>query len=94
MRHDMIGETSHNGYVSVAPRNFGVDYEKAQKRIGAEGLTWAGPLDIHDSYDGHGWFLGFDTMHAWNMERPESMTYASVRAKTIELANEMVDKGI
>jgi hypothetical protein len=90
MTHENI---SHNGYVSVAPRNYGCDYNKKNRRINTKCLTFGGDLTglgLGDKI----WFLGFDTFHGRNDERPESRTYAAVKKRTMALADEMVEKGI
>jgi len=93
VRNNMIDEMSHNGYVTVAPRNHGCDYIKVNRRINTKCLTFAGTLPVFGFHD-HQYFVGFDTMHLRKDVNPEIKTYASVRAKTIKLADEMVEKGI
>ena len=55
--------------------------------IKTDGLTFS-------DYIGDIFFFGFDSAHSWNDKKPESKTRESVKQRTIELANEMVKKGI
>lgn len=82
--------TFHNGYVQTLPKNKGKSYDKFNRRIHAEeitfGDTWEWMPDI--------FFFGFDSGHAWNDIHPESKTFEAVKKRTIELCDEMVRKGI
>ncbi len=85
----------HNGYVSVAPRHRGKHYNDFISRIKTDELTFGGGLShLEDKRIPKAYFLRFDSMHYWNDKNPISKTFGMVRKRTIELANEMVDKGI
>jgi len=88
--------TFHNGYVSIRKRHNGEGYDKFAGKIEADELTFAGDLSHFKDkrIPKELWFLGFDSNHCWNDERPISKTFDSVKARTIELANELVEKGI
>ena len=81
----------HNGYVSVAPRHKGIDYDKFINKIDVEELTFSDNLE-YEGIDKELWFLGFDTVHAYNIKATQTFEYA--KKQTIKLADEMVDKGI
>lgn len=85
----------HNGYVSVAPRHKGMPYDDVISRVHSVELTYTGTLShLRDRRIPNAWFLGFDTLHYWNSEHPKSQTFGVVHKKTIELADEMIRKGI
>jgi len=79
-----------NGYVQTLPKNKGKSYDRFNRRIKTEELTFGGTYEwLPDMY-----FFGFDTVHSWNDIHPESKTFKNVKKKTIELCEEMVKKGI
>ena len=80
-----------NGYVETLPKNYGEDYEKFEKKIRTDMLTYSG--DLNGLFDGI-WFFGFDSAHAWNDENPETKTFEYVKEKTKKLCEEMVRKRI
>ena len=86
----------HNGYVSVAPRNKRKSYNDFIERIETDELTFSGNMNyVEDKrIPKDKFFLGFDSAHYWNDEKPESKTFKSVKKRTMELADEMVRKGI
>jgi len=85
-----------NGYVQTLTRNHGRDYNDFVNKVDTDELTFSGTLDyFNDSrIPKDVWFFGFDSAHAWNDEHPETKTFASVRERTIQLAEEMMKKGI
>lgn len=90
------GQDYCNGYVQVSTKNIGKHYDDFADRIKTDELTFSGTLEylkdqrIPDST----YFLGFDSAHAWNDAQPESKSCASVKERTIKLAEEMVRKRI
>ena len=95
-QHPLFNQPFHNGYVSVAPRHHGCDYDDYMSKISTNALTFSGELDEpfkEDILVGK-WFLGFNSAHFWTEGKPESKTFDSVRARTILLCDEMIDRGI
>lgn len=87
----------HNGYVQTLDKNKGEGYDQfnhnTPNRITTVELTYAGPLDYY-GFPEDMWFLGFDTDHLYNVENPHTQTLGSVKDKTKELCEEMVEKEI
>lgn len=92
----------HNGYVSTRPSNSEREYDKFARRIETDELTFSGKLAyMNDKFEitlglqiPDVWFLGFDSGHHWNEMNPESKTRRSVKERVIQLADEMIKKGI
>lgn len=100
----------HNGYVSVKEENKEKDYNEFVSNIETDEFTFSGTLkhlngamnrqhgtqeELNDErLSQDTWFLGFDSLHLWNSENPQSQTYESVKERTIALADEMIEKGI
>lgn len=74
----------HNGYVQTKER---IDYHDVEGTT--EELTFSGNLDKVK-----GWFLGFDSLHGWNDQHPESKTEVAVMEATRELADELILKNL
>lgn len=94
--------TYHNGYVAVQQINIEKSYTEFME-IDTVQLTFSGTLDhFKDRMNDISkfvlpkgiWFLGFDTVHAWNDEEPESKTRESVIEITKKLADEMLKRGV
>ncbi|KKL78043.1 hypothetical protein LCGC14_2028770 [marine sediment metagenome] len=84
----------HNGYAQVQPRHKGIDYNDLLDRITTDELTFSGELTFdHADIAGRG-FVGFDTAHHHNRLYPETTTQERVRAKTVSLCNELIEKNI
>ena len=83
----------HNGYVSCRLSSGEVEYESTYSKITADeatyegyfGKEWDHPDIPHDL-----WFLGFDSVHSWNDEIPESKTLESVRERAKRFADDMI----
>ena len=90
MNWSMSGQY-HNGYVSCRPSSGQVDYETTYRKITADEATYDGFLGKewdsdkipHDMY-----FLGFDSVHAWNDETNNNRESVTARAK--EFADDMI----
>lgn len=83
-----IGE-SHNGYVSLS-ENFNREKDPADFIEDIE-ITWYGKLSQYELPEE---YIGFDTNHVYNDIHPETKTYENVRKVTINLAEEMIRKGV
>ena len=88
---------SHNGYVSLLGFHKNMSYGEIISEIDTNELTFSGFLERYSdegkAYPDYTWFVGFDASHAWNDEEPESKTFESVRARTVQLAEELIKKG-
>ena len=84
------------GYVQTLKKNYGRSYNDFISEIDADELTYGGELShLKDERIPNGlWFFGFDSAHIWNDENPETKTYASVKERTIKMADEMIKKRI
>ena len=87
-----------NGYVSTQNQHKGRNYDDFINRINCEELTYSGDLSHlklkHVLMTKNMWFLGFDSMHFWNIKNPVTQTFEKVKERTIKLADEMIQKGI
>ena len=94
----------HNGYVQIADspdkvevRNgtspfskyMDMNYTEWDKKISTVELTYSGRLP-----DQEGYWIGFDTAHAWNFKNPQSQTLESVKKKIKKLIDEIEKKGL
>lgn len=80
----------HNGYVEIKKHKH---YDELIDKINADELTFSGELDYLNKELKGKWFLGFDSVHGWNMQQPESQTFDSVKKRTIQLAEELIKLG-
>lgn len=85
----------HNGYVSILGHNSNITYDDERiLNLETASITYIGDLSSLTGDTSIMIVVGFDTAHAWNDLRPETKTFQAVQRKTMELAEELVRKGI
>jgi len=91
-----IDESYHNGYATVQQSSRVLTQNDLCRMIVTDEITFFGKLSHIENpkIPKDEVFVGFDTAHAWNDQKPESKTFKAVFEKTKKLVDEMIKRRI